>query len=85
MEHESIETKMEKARRELCQLEQIYGIGHSCVLQQSMVLDELINHYNRTFYAQPRRQSKASNRLVNQEFLPGHSQLHTDACTISFG
>ncbi|MGG1619546.1 Spo0E family sporulation regulatory protein-aspartic acid phosphatase [Paenibacillus sp. NRS-1782] len=26
-----------------------YGFGHACVLEQSMLLDELINQYNRMF------------------------------------
>ncbi|MGW8959690.1 Spo0E family sporulation regulatory protein-aspartic acid phosphatase [Paenibacillus sp. NPDC055715] len=40
---------MENARQQLHDLFGQYGLGHACVLEQSMLLDELINQYNRIF------------------------------------
>lgn len=40
--------QMEHARQRLHDL-YAYGFGHACVLEQSMLLDELINQYNRIF------------------------------------
>lgn len=76
MEQESLNSKMENARRELCKLEQRYGLGHSSVLQQSMVLDELINQFNRTYYTQTKRSSKKNNQLVNRQ---------SETCTVTCG
>ncbi|ALA41003.1 hypothetical protein ABE82_05470 [Paenibacillus peoriae] len=41
--------QMEHARQQLHDLYEEYGFGHACVLEQSMLLDELINQYNRLF------------------------------------
>ncbi|APB72298.1 aspartyl-phosphate phosphatase Spo0E family protein [Paenibacillus polymyxa] len=41
--------QMEHARQQLHDLYEEYGFGHACVLEQSMLLDELINQYNRMF------------------------------------
>lgn len=76
MEQESLNSKMENARLELCKLEQRYGLGHFSVLQQSMVLDELINQFNRTYYTQAKRSSKTNNRIT---------KLQSDTCTVTFG
>ncbi|MFK4300419.1 MULTISPECIES: aspartyl-phosphate phosphatase Spo0E family protein [unclassified Paenibacillus] len=42
--------QMEYARQHLHELYEEYGFGHACVLEQSMLLDELINQYNRMFH-----------------------------------
>ncbi|WP_149096130.1 aspartyl-phosphate phosphatase Spo0E family protein [Paenibacillus terrae] len=47
--------QMEHARQHLHDLYEEYGFGHACVLEQSMLLDELINQYNRMF--QTKKQS----------------------------
>ncbi|TKH43882.1 aspartyl-phosphate phosphatase Spo0E family protein [Paenibacillus terrae] len=47
--------QMEHARQHLHELYEEYGFGHACVLEQSMLLDELINQYNRMF--QTKKQS----------------------------
>jgi len=41
--------QMENARQHLHDLYEEHGFGHACVLEQSMLLDELINQYNRMF------------------------------------
>ncbi|MGM1022325.1 MAG: aspartyl-phosphate phosphatase Spo0E family protein [Bacillota bacterium] len=41
----------QKNRQWLYDLQAKYGLGHMDVLRQSMVLDELINQYNRVYYA----------------------------------
>ncbi|MEC0180166.1 aspartyl-phosphate phosphatase Spo0E family protein [Paenibacillus peoriae] len=41
--------QMEHARQHLHDLYAEYGFGHACVLEQSILLDELINQYNRMF------------------------------------
>ncbi|PNQ80121.1 aspartyl-phosphate phosphatase Spo0E family protein [Paenibacillus sp. F4] len=41
--------QVENARQQLHDLYEEYGFGHACVLEQSMLLDELINQYNRMF------------------------------------
>ncbi|SEU27346.1 aspartyl-phosphate phosphatase Spo0E family protein [Paenibacillus sp. NFR01] len=51
---ESLRNAMEEVRRELNNLQYQYGLGHPCFIRQSMVLDELINQYNRMFYGQTR-------------------------------
>jgi hypothetical protein len=52
---ESLRQRLEKARQKLYDLQTKYGLGHARVLKQSMVLDELINQYNRTFYARVKK------------------------------
>ncbi|MGY3386785.1 hypothetical protein ACVWZB_004739 [Paenibacillus polymyxa] len=42
----TLNQEMERARERLHDLYQQYGFGHACVLEQSMILDELINQYN---------------------------------------
>ncbi|MDY8049640.1 aspartyl-phosphate phosphatase Spo0E family protein [Paenibacillus polymyxa] len=46
---ESLTKQMEGARQRLHDLYKQYGFGHACVLEQSMILDELINQYNRMY------------------------------------
>ncbi|MBO3284998.1 aspartyl-phosphate phosphatase Spo0E family protein [Paenibacillus sp. FSL M8-0228] len=47
---ESLIKQLESARQRLHDLYKQYGgFGHSCVLEQSMILDELINQYNRMY------------------------------------
>ncbi|ASR45354.1 Spo0E family sporulation regulatory protein-aspartic acid phosphatase [Paenibacillus kribbensis] len=46
---ESLTKQMESARQRLHDLYEEYGLGHACVLEQSMILDELINQYNRMY------------------------------------
>ncbi|MDN4106438.1 aspartyl-phosphate phosphatase Spo0E family protein [Paenibacillus polymyxa] len=47
---ESLTKQMESARQRLHDLYKQYGgFGHACVLEQSMILDELINQYNRMY------------------------------------
>ncbi|MET3211085.1 UNVERIFIED_CONTAM: hypothetical protein ABIC26_004049 [Paenibacillus sp. PvR008] len=46
---ETLQQQMENARQQLHDLFGQYGFGHACVLEQSMLLDELINQYNRMF------------------------------------
>jgi hypothetical protein len=46
---ESLNKQMESARQRLHDLYEQYGFGHAYVLEQSMVLDELINQYNRVY------------------------------------
>lgn len=41
---------VEAARQKLHDLQNKYGFGHASVLKQSMVLDELINQYQYTYY-----------------------------------
>lgn len=41
--------QMEHARQHMHDLYAEYGLGHACVLEQSMLLDELINQFNRMF------------------------------------
>ncbi|MCC3379610.1 aspartyl-phosphate phosphatase Spo0E family protein [Paenibacillus farraposensis] len=47
----TIQQRLEKNRKRLYDLHAKYGLGHNYVLRQSMVLDELINQYNRIYYA----------------------------------
>ncbi|KJD44864.1 aspartyl-phosphate phosphatase Spo0E family protein [Paenibacillus terrae] len=49
---ETLQQQMENARQQLHDLFEQYGFGHACVLEQSMLLDELINQYNRMFQTQ---------------------------------
>ncbi|WP_342564192.1 aspartyl-phosphate phosphatase Spo0E family protein [Paenibacillus sp. FSL R7-0345] len=44
---EGIKQSIEQARYKLNKLERQLELGHPAVLHQSMVLDELINEYNR--------------------------------------
>jgi hypothetical protein len=46
---ETLNQQLESARQQLHDLYSQYGFGHACVLEQSMLLDELINQYNRIF------------------------------------
>ncbi|MFT9371926.1 MAG: aspartyl-phosphate phosphatase Spo0E family protein [Paenibacillus polymyxa] len=70
---ESLNKQMESARQRMHDLYLQYGFGHECVLEQSMILDELINQYNRMYqtkklhhYVQSDPQSlcKTINRLT---------------------
>ncbi|WP_431086002.1 Spo0E family sporulation regulatory protein-aspartic acid phosphatase [Paenibacillus sp. 8b26] len=46
---ETLNQQLENARQRLHDLYDQYGFGHSSVLEQSMLLDELINQHNRIF------------------------------------
>jgi enamine deaminase RidA (YjgF/YER057c/UK114 family) len=46
---ESLNKQIESARQLLHDLYEQCGFGHACVLEQSMILDELINQYNRMY------------------------------------
>ncbi|MDR6778525.1 hypothetical protein J2W98_002802 [Paenibacillus peoriae] len=48
---ETLQQRLEKNRQRLYDLQAKYGLEHIYVLRQSMVLDELINQYNRIYYA----------------------------------
>ncbi|WP_342428233.1 aspartyl-phosphate phosphatase Spo0E family protein [Paenibacillus sp. FSL L8-0158] len=48
-ETETLIQQMEHARQQLHDLYAEHGFGHACVLEQSMLLDELINQYNRMY------------------------------------
>ncbi|MEC0234520.1 aspartyl-phosphate phosphatase Spo0E family protein [Paenibacillus kribbensis] len=45
----TLNQQMEGARQRLHDLYEQYGFGHACVLEQSMILDELINQHNRMY------------------------------------
>ncbi|ASR45332.1 aspartyl-phosphate phosphatase Spo0E family protein [Paenibacillus kribbensis] len=47
--YETLHQQLENARQQLYDLHNQYGIEHTSVLEQSMLLDELINQYNRIF------------------------------------
>lgn len=53
--------QMEHARQRMHDLYAEYGFGHACVLEQSMLLDELINQYNRMLQT-----GKQSHRVLSQ-------------------
>ncbi|TKH43864.1 aspartyl-phosphate phosphatase Spo0E family protein [Paenibacillus sp. FSL R10-2782] len=42
--------RLERARQKLYILQAKHGFSHASVLRQSMILDKLINQYNRLFY-----------------------------------
>ncbi|MEK5480116.1 aspartyl-phosphate phosphatase Spo0E family protein [Paenibacillus sp. FSL R5-0407] len=47
--------KIEKERQKLNQLAEQYGLRHKAVLNQSLLLDKLINKYNKAKYAELQR------------------------------
>ncbi|MGG1616432.1 aspartyl-phosphate phosphatase Spo0E family protein [Paenibacillus sp. NRS-1782] len=47
---EILRYRLEKNRQKLYDLQKEHGLDDARVLKQSMLLDELINQYNRTFY-----------------------------------
>lgn len=49
MSEEYFKRKMEDARRKLNCLEVRFGLRHASVLEQSKLLDELINEYHRLY------------------------------------
>ncbi|WP_036650363.1 aspartyl-phosphate phosphatase Spo0E family protein [Paenibacillus wynnii] len=63
MEPKGLKQEMETARQRLNHLEKRYGLRHSRVLKQSMVLDELINEYNQTYYS--KRRESITNLICN--------------------
>ncbi|MDP4099102.1 aspartyl-phosphate phosphatase Spo0E family protein [Paenibacillus sp. P96] len=75
-EHENLSRRIEESRQQLYALEQEYGLTHASVLKQSMVLDELINEYNRKFYARTKSRFTGSSQFLREELLPGHSYLY---------
>ncbi|ADM72456.1 hypothetical protein GMA19_04702 [Paenibacillus polymyxa E681] len=67
---ESLIKQLESARQRLHDLYKQYGgFGHSCVLEQSMILDELINQYNRMY------QTKELNHNVQASPNPFYAKL----------
>ena len=61
-QHELISVQLEEARQELYQLVFQYGIPHSKVIEQSVIVDTLINSYNRIKYEKRQRPIRV-NRL----------------------
>ncbi|WP_431086075.1 Spo0E family sporulation regulatory protein-aspartic acid phosphatase [Paenibacillus sp. 8b26] len=45
----TLNQQLESARQRLHDLYKQHGFGHACVLEQAMILDELINQYNRIY------------------------------------
>ncbi|MBE0337756.1 aspartyl-phosphate phosphatase Spo0E family protein [Paenibacillus sp. 23TSA30-6] len=45
----TLNQQLENARQRLHDLYKQHGFGHACVLEQAMILDELINQYNRMY------------------------------------
>lgn len=73
-EAECLKQRMEQARYKLNKLENQYTLGHPAVLHQSMVLDELINEYNRSSDTRTTMKSFHNhNEPVNEELWPTHS------------
>ncbi len=64
---ETLQQRLEKNRQRLYDLQAKYGLEHIYVLRQSMVLDELINQYNRIYYAKLKKPiaAKAIDRARN--------------------
>lgn len=60
---------IEQARHNLNKLENQLYLGHPAVLHQSMVLDELINEYNRRYF-KTLRGSLHSNEPVSEDLWP---------------
>ncbi|KJD46392.1 aspartyl-phosphate phosphatase Spo0E family protein [Paenibacillus terrae] len=54
---------VEVARQQLYDLQNKHGFGHASVLKQSMVLDELINQYQYTYYRHEKSRLPKCNRL----------------------
>lgn len=50
VEKQKMREILDESRDILYILEQKYGLSHPHVLKQSMLLDELINQYNRVYY-----------------------------------
>jgi hypothetical protein len=75
-EQKSLSQKIEESRQQLYELEQKYGLAHASVLRQSMVLDELINEYNRKFHVRTEKRFAGGSQLLREELLPGHSYLY---------
>ncbi|WP_179030963.1 aspartyl-phosphate phosphatase Spo0E family protein [Paenibacillus kribbensis] len=48
-ENSTLNQQIESARQRLHDLYKQYGFGHACVLEQAMLLNELINQYNRMY------------------------------------
>lgn len=74
--------EIEQSRQLLYALEQKYGLTHASVLRQSMILDELINEYNRKFHTRTSHSFTGNNQLVHEEFLPDHSYLHSSMVAV---
>lgn len=69
---EILKQGIEQARHKLNKLQDQYYLGHPVVLHQSMVLDELINEYNRHYF-KDLMGSLHSNEPVNEELWPVQS------------
>ncbi|MEC0233011.1 aspartyl-phosphate phosphatase Spo0E family protein [Paenibacillus kribbensis] len=64
--------KLEKARQKLYVLQAKHGFSHASVLRQSVILDNLINQYNRHFYIKeknPTAQMQPAKRGTFDEVL----------------
>lgn len=73
IEANCLKQRIEQARHKLNTLEQQYDLCHPAVLRQSMLLDELINEFNRSSYAVPALRPFHSSEPVEEELWPTHS------------
>ncbi|CAH1223165.1 hypothetical protein PAECIP111892_05291 [Paenibacillus auburnensis] len=71
-ESEILKQSIEQARHNLNKLEEKFYLGHPAVLHQSMVLDELINEYNR-YYFKELMGSLHSNEPASEGLWPAQS------------
>lgn len=62
----SLQQSIDVARQQLYNLAKHYDLSHPIVLKQSMVLDELINKYNRLTYKRSPR-PLSNNNEINEE------------------
>jgi len=62
-----LQNRLEMARQELNNLVLQLGISHPSVLQQSMLLDELINQYNRVYYTRTKSGISKGNPAISGE------------------
>lgn len=69
---EILKQSIEQARHKLNKLENQFFLGHSAVLHQSMVLDELINEYNRHYF-KDLMGTLHNNEPVSEELWPTQS------------
>ncbi|MCP3795794.1 aspartyl-phosphate phosphatase Spo0E family protein [Paenibacillus sp. CH40] len=61
--------QIEHARQHLHDLYEEYGFGHACVLEQSMLLDELINHYNRMYQTRKQPHHVLDQNINNDDVM----------------
>ncbi|MNN73662.1 Spo0E like sporulation regulatory protein [compost metagenome] len=66
---------IEQARHKLNKLEKQLYLGHPAVLHQSMVLDELINAYNRHYFKEAMGSLHSSNPAREELWAPHSMRL----------